>query len=198
MTDLLEANERREAEHGKPVLKKRVETMQIGVDSFAAALPDDGKGVVVSTSDSIRNLVERIFDVNVLGLILATQEAVKLFGPSGGSVINISSVASTSAMPGGSVYGATKAAVDAVTRTFAKELGAKKIRVNAINPGMIETEGLRSAGIAESDFRKQYEAQASLGRIGQPQDIAAAAVFLASPDSAWITGETFYVTCGYR
>jgi 3-oxoacyl-[acyl-carrier protein] reductase len=138
------------------------------------------------------------FDVNVLGLIFATQEAVKLFSPDGGSIINISSLASTSALPGASVYSATKAAVDAVTKSLAKELGAKNIRVNAINPGMIETEGLHSAGIAESDFRKQYEAQAALGRIGQPKDIAAAAVFLASPDSSWITGETFYVTGGYR
>ena len=136
--------------------------------------------------------------LNVLGLILTTQEAVKQFGAAGGSIINISSVASTSAPPGGSVYSATKGAVDTVTKSLAKELGARKIRVNAINPGMIETEGLHSAGFVESDFRKQYEAQTPLGRIGQPQDIASAAVFLASPDAEWITGETLYITGGYR
>jgi 3-oxoacyl-[acyl-carrier protein] reductase len=138
------------------------------------------------------------FDVNVLGLILATQEAARLFGPEGGSVINISSIVSTLAPPNSAVYSATKAAVDAVTRVLAKELGPRKIRVNAINPGMVETEGFRAAGIHESDMRKQYEAQAPLGRIGQPADIAPLAVFLASPDSSWITGETFYITGGYR
>ena len=116
------------------------------------------------------------FNVNVLGQILATQEAVKHFGATGGSIINISSVASTSAPAGGSVYSATKAAVDAVTKSLAKELGPRKIRLNTINPGMVETEGLHSAGMVESDFRKQIEAQTPLGRIGQPQDIAGAAV----------------------
>jgi 3-oxoacyl-[acyl-carrier protein] reductase len=138
------------------------------------------------------------FDLNVLGLILTTQEAVKQFGSAGGSIINISSVASTSAPPGGSVYSATKGAVDTITKSLARELGARKIRVNAINPGMIETEGLHSAGFVESDFRKQYEAQTPLGRIGQPQDIATAAVFFASPDSSWVTGETLYITGGYH
>ena len=140
----------------------------------------------------------RQFNLNVLGLILTTQEAVKQFNSSGGSVINISSVASTAAPPTGSVYSGTKAAVDAVTKSLAKELGPRKIRVNAINPGMVETEGVRSAGIAESDFRKQVEAQTPLGRIGQPQDIAGAAVFLASSDSAWITGENLFISGGYR
>ena len=104
----------------------------------------------------------------------------------------------TSAPPGTSVYSATKAAVDAVTRSLAKELGSRKIRVNSINPGMVETEGVHSAGLATGDFRKGYEAQTPLGRIGQPQDIAPAAVFLASSDSAWITGETFYISGGFR
>src|SRR3989449_9900361 len=140
----------------------------------------------------------RQFNLNVLGLILTTQEAVKQFNSNGGSIINISSVASTSAPPTGSVYSATKAAVDAVTKSLAKELGPRKIRVNAINPGMVETEGTHSAGIAQSDFRKQTEAQTPLGRIGQPQDIAPAAVFLASPESAWITGETLYISGGNR
>jgi 3-oxoacyl-[acyl-carrier protein] reductase len=138
------------------------------------------------------------FDLNVLGLLLSTQEAVKHFGPGGGSIINLSSVVSTASPPTGSVYSATKAAVDAVTRSLAKELGPRKIRVNAINPGMVETEGVHGAGLASGDFRKQLEAQTPLGRIGQPQDIAPAAVFLASDDSAWITGETFYIAGGYR
>ena len=138
------------------------------------------------------------FDLNVLGLILATQEAVKHFGPAGGSVINISSVVSTSAPPNAAVYSATKAAVDAVTRSLAKELGPRKIRVNSINPGMVETEGVHTAGLSSGDLRKQFEAQAPLGRIGQPQDIAPAAVFLASDDSAWITGESLYIAGGYR
>ena len=138
------------------------------------------------------------FDLNVLGLLFATQEAVKHFGPTGGSIINISSVVSTLGVPNGSVYSGTKAAVDAVTRSLAKELGPRNIRVNTINPGMVETEGLHGAGIVESDMRKQIEAQTPLGRIGQPQDIAPAAVFLASADSAWITGETFYISGGMR
>jgi 3-oxoacyl-[acyl-carrier protein] reductase len=140
------------------------------------------------------------FNLNVLGLILATQEAVKLFGPEGGSVVNISSVVSTYAPPRASVYSATKAAVDAVTRSLAKELGPRKIRVNAINPGMVETEGTASAGITagESEFRQQVESQTPLGRIGQPWDIAPAVVFLASPDSGWITGETLYISGGLR
>ncbi len=140
----------------------------------------------------------KMFDLNVLGLIFASQEAVKHFGPSGGSIVNISSVAATLAPPTTSVYSATKAAVDAVTRSLAKELGPRNIRVNSINPGMVETEGVHAAGIAESDFRRQTEAQTPLGRIGQPQDIAPAAVFLASADSGWITGETFYISGGLR
>jgi 3-oxoacyl-[acyl-carrier protein] reductase len=134
----------------------------------------------------------------VLGLILAVQEAAKLFGPGGGSIVNVSSVASTAAPATGSVYSATKAAVDAVTRSLAKELGPRKIRVNSINPGMIETEGVHAAGFIESDFRRMVEAQTPLGRIGQPDDVATAAVFLASSDSAWITGETLVTAGGYR
>jgi len=140
----------------------------------------------------------RQFDLNVLGLLLSTQEAVKLFGPAGGSVINISSVVATLAPPATAVYSGTKAAVNAITRSLAQELGPKKIRVNSINPGMVETEGVHSSGLSESDFRKQVEAQTPLGRIGQPEDIAPAAVFLASSDSAWITGESFYISGGMR
>jgi len=138
------------------------------------------------------------FNLNVLGLLLATQEAVKQFGSAGGSIINISSVVSTNAPAGGSVYSATKGAVDTVTKSLAKELGARKIRVNAINPGMVETEGLHAAGFLESDFEKQVVAQTPLGRVGQPQDIATVAAFLASADSGWITGETLSVAGGFR
>ena len=140
----------------------------------------------------------KMFDLNVLGLILATQEAVKHFGPEGGSIINISSVAATAAPPTTSVYSGTKAAVDAVTRSLAKELGPRKIRVNAVNPGMVETEGVHAAGLADSDFRNQVEAQTPLGRIGQPEDIAPAVVFLASPEAGWITGETLHISGGLR
>jgi 3-oxoacyl-[acyl-carrier protein] reductase len=123
---------------------------------------------------------------------------VKYFGASGGSVVNISSGVSTFTPPNTSVYSATKAAVDAITRTLAKELGPKQIRVNAINPGMVVTEGVQSAGFDAGDFRKQLEAQTPLGRIGRVQDIAPAAAFLASSDSAWITGETLIITGGLR
>jgi len=142
--------------------------------------------------------VRKHFDLNVLGLILASQAAVKHFGAAGGSIVNISSGASTLTPANTSVYSATKAAVDAITRSLAKELGPRNIRVNAINPGMVETEGVHAAGLTESDFRKQMEAQTPLGRIGQTADIAPAAVFLASPDAAWITGETLLIAGGLR
>ena len=138
------------------------------------------------------------FDLNVLGLLLTTQEAVKLMGAEGGSIINISSVASTLAVPNASVYSATKGAVDAATRVLAKELGPRHIRVNSINPGMVLTDGVKAAGLEESDFRRDVEAQTPLGRIGQPDDIASAAVFFASADAAWITGETLVIDGGRR
>ena len=140
----------------------------------------------------------RQFNTNVLGLILATQEAVKHFGPEGGSVINIGSTASRVTPPETAVYTATKGAVDAVTHVLAKELGSKKIRVNSINPGMVETEGAHAAGVIGSDFFKSVEAQTPLGRIGQPGDIAPVAVFLASGDSGWMTGETLLASGGLR
>jgi 3-oxoacyl-[acyl-carrier protein] reductase len=150
----------------------------------------------------IENITEehfhKQFNLNVLGIILASQAAVKLFGPEGGSIINISSIVSTLPAPNGAVYSGTKGAVDAITRSLAAELGPRKIRVNAINPGMVETEGVHAAGIAGSEMQKNVEAQTPLGRIGQPTDIAGAAVFLASPDSAWITGQTFVISGGYR
>jgi 3-oxoacyl-[acyl-carrier protein] reductase len=138
----------------------------------------------------------RHFNLNVLGLILTTQEALKYFGPGGGSIINTSSVVSTLSLAGTAVYNATKSAVDGLTRTFAKELGARKIRVNSVNPGPIETEGTHSAGMV--DKFQAFAAVTPLGRVGQPDDIAPAVVFLASPDSGWITGESLYVTGGLR
>lgn len=138
------------------------------------------------------------FDLNVLGLVLTTQEAVKHFPTSGGSVINVSSVVASSPVPNASVYSATKAAVDAVTRSLAVELGGRHIRVNSINPGLVETEGTHGAGITESDFRKQIEQQTPLGRIGQPKDIATAVAFLASEDAGWVTGQTLHAAGGFR
>jgi 3-oxoacyl-[acyl-carrier protein] reductase len=140
----------------------------------------------------------RQFNTNVLGLILASQEAVKLFGAGGGSIINIGSTASTLTPPTTAVYTATKGAVDAVTHVLAKELGPKKIRVNSINPGMVETEGVHTSGIIGSDFQKQLETQTPLGRIAQPEDIAPIAVFLASAESGWLTGETLLASGGLR
>src|SRR5579871_5498598 len=132
----------------------------------------------------------REFNTNVLGLILATREAVKYFGAEGGSVINVGSAASTTTPPNTVIYTATKGAVDAVTRVLAKELGPRKIRVNSINPGIVETEGTHAMGLIDSDFQKQTEAQTPLGRSAQPEDIAPIAVFLASQDAGWLTGET--------
>ena len=140
----------------------------------------------------------RLFNTNVLGLILATQEAAKLFGPEGGSVINIGSTASRVTPPATAVYSATKGALDAITQVLSKELGPKKIRVNSINPGMVETEGVHAAGFIGSEFHKQMEAQTPLGRIGQPDDIAPIAVFLASSESGWLTGETLIASGGLR
>jgi 3-oxoacyl-[acyl-carrier protein] reductase len=139
----------------------------------------------------------REFNINVLGLLLASREAMKHFGPHGGSVINISSMASMSPTPAAVVYSATKGAVDTITRVLAKELGPKKIRVNAINPGGVETEGVHSLGIIGSDFEKDMVARTPLGRLGQPDDIASVAVFLASAASGWMTGETIAVGGGY-
>ena len=138
------------------------------------------------------------FDLNVLGLLLASKAAVKQFGAKGGSIINVSSLASDTAMAGSSVYSASKAAVDSITRTLAAELGPRGIRVNAINPGVVETEGTRSGGFLEGEFRKEIEGRTPLGRIGQPRDIAPAAAFLASDDAAWITGQTVFITGGLR
>jgi 3-oxoacyl-[acyl-carrier protein] reductase len=140
----------------------------------------------------------RHFGINVLGLLLTTQEAVKLFPANGGSIINISSLVTRLALPNSAVYTATKHAVDGITGVLSRELGPKKIRVNALNPGMVETEGTHTAGFVGSDFEKNTAAQTPLGRIGQPNDIATVATFLASDDSGWLTGETLYAGGGYR
>jgi 3-oxoacyl-[acyl-carrier protein] reductase len=140
----------------------------------------------------------RMFDTNVLGMLLATQEALKHFDADGGSIINIGSLASSLTPPTAVVYNATKGAVDAITRTLAKELGTRKIRVNSINPGMVITEGAIAGGFTEGDFRKMLESQTPLGRVGETEDIAPAAVFFASDDSKWITGETLLIAGGLR
>ncbi len=146
----------------------------------------------------VEDAFHRQFNTNVLGPILAIQEAVKHFGPKGGSVINISSVASTSAPANSVVYSATKGALDAVTRVLAKELGPRRIRVNTIAPGGVETEGVHAAGLMGSDFEKQVVAGTPLGRFGQPEDIAGVAVFLASDAAGWVTGERISASGGFR
>jgi 3-oxoacyl-[acyl-carrier protein] reductase len=140
------------------------------------------------------------FNLNVLGLLLATQEAVKHFGDKGGSVINLSSVVGRNALPGSSVYSATKGAVNAITQALSKELGPKKVRVNAVAPGLVVTEGTAVLGVSdtENDFHKSFVSQAPLGRVGQPHDIATVVSFLASDDASWVTGETWYVSGGFQ
>jgi 3-oxoacyl-[acyl-carrier protein] reductase len=139
----------------------------------------------------------KLFNINVLGLLLTTQAAAKHLGE-GASIINISSSATTLTPPNSVIYTATKGAVDAITGVLARELGPKKIRVNAINPGIVETEGTHSGGFTGSDFEKALVAQTPLGRVGQPHDIASVAVFLASDDSAWLTGEQLLASGGLR
>lgn len=140
----------------------------------------------------------RQFNTNVLGVLLATQGAVKSFGDRGGSVINISSTVTRITPPASSVYTATKGAVDSITQVLSKELGSRKIRVNAINPGMVETEGTHTAGFIGSDFQVDLVKQTPLGRLGQTDDISPIAVFLASEDSRWLTGETIIASGGIR
>jgi 3-oxoacyl-[acyl-carrier protein] reductase len=141
---------------------------------------------------------QRQFGINVLGPLLATREALPLFGSGGGSVINISSVVSRMGIPGSVIYAGTKGALDTITQVLASELGPRKIRVNSINPGMVESEGTHAAGFIGGDFQKNIESQAPLGRIGQPDDIAKVAVFLASEDAGWLTGERISASGGHR
>lgn len=152
----------------------------------------------VPLEDVTERQFHKMFDTNVLGMLLATQEALKHFNADGGSIVNIGSLASSLTPPTAVVYNATKGAVDAITHTLAKELGPRKIRVNSINPGMVATEGAVAGGYTEGDMRKTFESLTPLGRIGETQDIAPAAVFFASPDSKWITGETLLIAGGLR
>lgn len=142
--------------------------------------------------------IARLFGTNVTGLLLATKTAVALFPADGGSVINIGSVVSEQTPPASAVYSGTKGAVDAITRVLAKELGPKKIRVNAVNPGPIVTEGFRSAGIPGSDFEKNMIQNTPLGRLGEPHDIASVVAFLASDDARWVTGSLLQAAGGMR
>ena len=152
----------------------------------------------VPLEDVTEQQFHKMFDTNVLGMLLATQEALKHFNAEGGSIVNIGSLASSLTPPTAVVYNATKGAVDAITRTLAKELGPRKIRVNSINPGMVITEGAVAGGYTEGDMRNMFESMTPLGRVGQTDDIAPAAVFFASDDSKWVTGETLLIAGGLR
>lgn len=140
----------------------------------------------------------RQFNINVLGLLLASREAVNNFNENGGSIINIGSAVTAITPPGSAIYTATKAAVESITHVLAKELGTKNIRVNSLNPGMVETEGTHTAGFIGSDFHHEAVRTTPLGRIGQPEDISLVATFLASDDSRWLTGETLIASGGVR
>jgi 3-oxoacyl-[acyl-carrier protein] reductase len=172
------------AETGKTFGKVDILVNNAGIYSFAPLEQ-------ITTSE-----YNRLYDTNVLGLLLTTKAALPLFPPEGGSVVNISSVASTLAPPTTSVYSSTKGAVDTITKALAKELGPRNIRVNSINPGFVITEGTHTAGIAGSDFERGAVASTPLGRAGQPEDIAPPVSFLASEDARWITGETIFVSGG--
>jgi 3-oxoacyl-[acyl-carrier protein] reductase len=152
----------------------------------------------VPLEDVTEQQFHKMFDTNVLGMLLATQEALKHFNAEGGSIVNIGSLASSLTPPTAVVYNATKGAVDAITRTLAKELGPRKIRVNSINPGMVITEGAVAGGYTEGDMRNMFESMTPLGRVGETDDIAPAAVFFASDDSKWVTGETLLIAGGLR
>ena len=142
--------------------------------------------------------IHKHFDLNVTGLLLTTQAAVKLMGTEGGSIINIGSIVGPMPAPQASAYSASKAAVDAITVSLSQELGPRKIRVNSLDPGMVETDGLRASGLHEGSFREEMERQTPLRRIAQPEDIALAATFLASDDSRWITGQVIVAAGGRR
>lgn len=142
--------------------------------------------------------IQKQLNLNVVGLLFATQEAVKLMGPEGGSIVNIGSIVGPMPAPHASVYSATKAAVDAISVALSQELGSRRIRVNSLDPGMVDTEGLRASGLHEGPFREQQERETPLGRIANPDDIAPAAAFLASDDARWITGQVIIAAGGKR
>jgi 3-oxoacyl-[acyl-carrier protein] reductase len=141
-------------------------------------------------------VIQTNINTNLIGSILCAQKAVEVMGKDGGNIINISSTVSMNPMPGTLIYAATKAAIDNVTKVLAKELGSKKIRVNTISPGITETEGSHELGFMGGEWEAQLVAQVPLGRIGQPEDIAKVAVFLASDDAGWVTGERIQVAGG--
>jgi len=142
--------------------------------------------------------IQKHLNLNVVGVLLTTQAAVKLIGPDGGSIINIGSIVGPMPAPQASAYSASKAAVDAITISLSQELGPRKIRVNSLDPGMVETDGLRASGLHEGAFREKQERETPLGRIAQPEDIALAATFLASDDARWITGQVIVAAGGKR
>jgi 3-oxoacyl-[acyl-carrier protein] reductase len=142
--------------------------------------------------------IQRHFDLNVIGLLLTTKEAVKLMGADGGSIVNIGSIVGSMPAPGAAAYSASKAAVNAITISLSQELGQRKIRVNSLNPGMVETEGLRASGLQEGEFREEQEKTTPLGRIATPDDIALAATFLASDDARWNDGQVIVAAGGKR
>ncbi|MDE3198304.1 MAG: glucose 1-dehydrogenase [Acidobacteriota bacterium] len=196
-----------EKKGGKAVAVGGSVAEQAGIDKlFAETRNAYGKVDILVNNAGVYNFAtldqvtaedyKRQYDTNVLGLLLTTKAALPLFPAEGGSVVNISSVVSALAPAGTSVYSSTKGAVDTITKSLAKELGPRGIRVNAINPGLVITEGTQTAGIAESDFEKNTVAQTPLGRVGQPEDIALPAAFLASDEARWITGETIFVSGG--
>jgi 3-oxoacyl-[acyl-carrier protein] reductase len=142
--------------------------------------------------------IQKHWEINVVGLIFAIQEAVKLMGPEGGSIVNIGSIVGSMPAPQAAVLSATKAAADAITVSLSQELGPRKIRVNSLSPGMVETEGLRASGLDTGAFRDQQERETPLGRIARPDDIASAVAFLAGDDARWITGQVIIAAGGRR
>ena len=202
VADIAKAGGKAVAIHGSVAREAEVRRLFVEADEAFGRLDILVNNAGVYQFGALEEVTEaeyrRQFDTNVLGPILATKEAVKRFPAEGGSVINVSSVASTKGLPGATIYGATKGALDQITRNHAIELAPRKVRVNTIAPGGVETEGTHAAGVIGSDFEKQMVAETPLGRLGQPGDIAGVAVFLASDASRWITGERLVVSGGSR
>jgi 3-oxoacyl-[acyl-carrier protein] reductase len=193
---------------GKSITVQADVSKQSDVDKlFAQATKAFGKVDILVNNAGVYELApieqvteasyRRMFDLNVLGTLLSTQAAIKAMN-GGGSIINLSSVVALTPPPTGSVYSATKGAVDVITRTLAQELGPRNIRVNSLSPGLVETEGTRAAGTSAGEFKNYTVSRTPLGRVGEPEDIAKVAVFLASDDSAWMTGEVVPVAGGAR
>ena len=166
-------------------VRKLFANMKAAFGTIDILVNNAGIGSFATVEAVTEEQYRRLFDTNVLGTVLMIQEALKHFGPNGGSIINISSVVSVSPTPGSDIYAATKAAVNTITTVLAMEVGSRKIRVNALAPGPVDTEATRGAGLVGSDLEKQFVEQTPLGRLGQPEDIAKIAVFLASDDAGW-------------